>query len=58
MAGSTTRLDSATALEKLIGETCPRCTGTLERGSFEGTVAVVCADCDTPAMRLWNVSSK
>lgn len=39
----------------LAHEECdrPECEGSLERGRYKGTDAVVCTDCGTPTLRLW-----
>ena len=37
-----------------VGDDCPWCaTGTLARGEFRGDDAVVCEECETPAVRVW-----
>jgi len=42
--------------EQLAGSSCeyPNCTGQLIKGSYKGDHAIVCEECDTPAMRVWN----
>lgn len=42
-------------LDRLEGRACPdeECLGTLERGPFKDSEAVVCTDCSTPVVRLW-----
>ncbi|WP_158058215.1 HVO_A0556 family zinc finger protein [Halorussus halophilus] len=43
------------ALSRLADADCPlpNCEGTLSRGEFKDTDAVVCPDCETPAVRVW-----
>lgn len=43
-------------LVRLDGADCtmPDCAGKLERRPFKGTDAVVCDDCDTPPVRVWD----
>lgn len=57
MTRSRTREDEGDVLARLEGDDCPLCAGTLERGSFNGTVAIVCDRCGAPAVRLWSVRS-
>ena len=41
-------------LAALVGDDCNWCaTGTLARDEFRGDDAVVCEDCETPAVRVW-----
>lgn len=42
-------------LRELATESCtrPQCDGSLDREQYKGTDAVVCADCGTPTLRLW-----
>lgn len=42
-------------LATLDGGDCYRegCTGHLERQQYKGDDAVVCVDCDVPALRVW-----
>lgn len=41
-------------LVALAGDDCRWCgDGTLARETFKGDDAVVCADCGTPAVRVW-----
>ena len=43
-------------LARLDGADCPvpDCAGVLERRAFKGDDAVVCDDCDTPTLRVWD----
>ncbi|WP_162224350.1 HVO_A0556 family zinc finger protein [Halorussus amylolyticus] len=41
-------------LRSLVGDDCCWCTaGTLTRETFKGDDAVVCENCETPAVRVW-----
>lgn len=42
-------------LERLAREDCPvpDCGGVLVRREYKDTDALVCQDCDTPAVRVW-----
>ncbi|MFC7097677.1 HVO_A0556 family zinc finger protein [Halobaculum marinum] len=52
------RPTGADVLDRLAGDTCvqPTCDGTLDRQPFKGTDAVVCDDCGTPPVRVWEVA--
>lgn len=55
MQAGTLREETETDLiELLTGEECPSCDeGTLRRGEYKDTEAVVCGRCETPAVRVW-----
>ncbi|WP_394740098.1 HVO_A0556 family zinc finger protein [Natronococcus roseus] len=41
-------------LETLAGDSCEYCeTGTLERGTYKGNQAVICASCGVPGVQVW-----
>ncbi|SEP21860.1 hypothetical protein SAMN04487948_12252 [Halogranum amylolyticum] len=41
-------------VEKLRERDCEYCTdGTLVEGTYKDNEAVVCDECDTPALQLW-----
>lgn len=50
-----TRLSVADVLDRLPAEPCPTpgCSGILWSREFKGDNAVVCSDCETPAVRTW-----
>ena len=39
--------------ELLSVSRCQYCDGDLVRGTFKGDEAILCDDCDTPAVRVW-----
>ncbi|WP_277554141.1 HVO_A0556 family zinc finger protein [Halobaculum limi] len=43
-------------LARLDGDDCtlPACDGTLDRQPFKQTDAVVCDECGTPQVRVWD----
>lgn len=48
------QLAEETVLHLLEGRTCDYCDdGTLERGSYKGSDAVICDSCGAPAARIW-----
>ncbi|WP_167599459.1 HVO_A0556 family zinc finger protein [Halorussus marinus] len=54
MQRSSARHATDSVLATLAGDDCDWCSsGTLVRGRFKGDDAVVCEDCETPAVRVW-----
>jgi hypothetical protein len=45
--------DQATVLTQLAGADCSFCDGSVSPGEYQGNPAVVCAQCGTPALRLF-----
>lgn len=46
--------DRKRLVEKLRGQSCQYCEdGTLQTEQYKGNDAVVCAECETPALQLW-----
>ena len=54
MQGTSIQNATNDLLTTLAGDECRWCaTGTLSREEFKGDDAVVCENCDTPAVRVW-----
>jgi hypothetical protein len=49
------RLTGREVLASVVATPCPLsgCDGELDRETFKGTDALVCARCGTPAVRVW-----
>jgi hypothetical protein len=54
LAVMSSTIDRDALVDKLSGRDCHYCDdGTLSSGTYKDNTAVVCGDCDTPALQLW-----
>lgn len=53
---STQQSQQSDLTELLTGQDCKYCTnGTLRKGTYKGTDAVVCDYCDVPTAQVWSL---